>query len=107
MNKHEVLTAFDQEVLKDQLHAHILLELEQHQSSNSVIPVGEVAASLGGRIVEERRIPPKWLMLKLETTDIQGFALRLAELGHVIIRGIGSRRSKGLIPQKRSTSEGR
>ena len=89
MDKQQALTIFDQEVLKDQLHAHILLE--QPRSSACLGQVREVMARLGGAIVEERQIPPKWLIVKVKTADIRDIALRLAELGHVVLKGIGPR----------------
>ena len=85
MDKQQALTIFDQEVLKDQLRAHILLE--QPQSSDCLDQVRQIMVSLGGAILEERQMPPKWLMVKLEAADIRDVALRLAELGHVIVKG--------------------
>jgi hypothetical protein len=88
MDEQEAFAAFDHEVLTDRGYAHILLE--HPQSGACLGRARAIMVSLGGAIVEERQVPPKWIIVKLAGGDIRDAALKLAESGYLVLKGANS-----------------
>jgi hypothetical protein len=85
IDEREAFAVFDHEILTDRGHAHILLE--QPQSGASLDSARAIIVSLGGAIIEERQVPPTWLIVTLEGRDIRDTVLKLAESGYPVLKG--------------------
>jgi len=93
MEEQTPLSAFDREVLADREHGHVLLE--RPPSADGLKRARAILSRLGGAILNEKLLPPEWLIVTLEEGDIRNAVLALVESGFTVLKGANSLRRLG------------
>ena len=83
---------FDQEILPDQTHAQILIELTPPDKTFE--EAKKIIEDLGARVIETHRLSPNRILMKLDVKDMRDVAFKLTENGFFKIKGINALDSK-------------